>query len=619
MILGDYTGKTGAVPRVRPGLGPLARSLATAGLLALAGCAAPGPMPATDPDATPDSPATPPVAGAPPPAPAEPPPAPEPVYRAFPRETLFELLTAELALREGALEPALASYARQARRTRDPGVVARAAQLSGYGGDPQRAAELAVLWTALAPEDPEARQTAAVALIRAGRLDDALEQLGALRALGGEARFTYLAAHAEGIDLEGREALLAGLRSLREAHPDDPQLVLAVALLLEQQGREEEALAVLAALPEAAADEEAVLLEARLLEGLGRPEEALAVLRAGLDRGVGDGRLRYTLARLLVSEGRLDEAREAFETLLLSAGESPELLLSLALVNLETDRLEEAQGYLERLLATGRREDAAHYYLGELAERRGDADAAVAAFAEVGPGYEFARAQARAATLLLERVDVQAAREYLAGQRREHPDEAVTLRLVEGDVLMAAERPELALEALDAALAEAPDDIDLLYARAMTAEAAGLPEGLERDLRRILALDADNAMALNALGYTLADRGERLEEARTLVLRALEQAPEEPAYVDSLGWVEYRLGNLEEAVALLRRAFAAFPNHEVAAHLGEALWAVGDEDAARRTWRRGLELDPDSSVLERTIRRFLGDEGLARLRPGEDA
>ena len=195
----------------------------------------------------------------------------------------------------------------------------------------------------------------------------------------------------------------------------------------------------------------------------------------------------------------------------------------------------------------------------------------------------------------------------------------MTLWLLEGQVLLDAAAPALAIEALSEGLQVSPDLPELLYARAMAHGADGRLDGLEADLSRILELDPEDAMALNALGYTLADHTERLDEARALVERALEVAPGEPAYVDSLGWVEYRAGNFEAAVALLEEAYAGFPNDEVAAHLGEALWMSGEEARARAVWFEALEYEQSSDVLHATLRRLLDAEELERLGVPADA
>lgn len=535
-------------------------------------------------------------------------------YRAFETETLYDLLVAELALRRGDLETAAQRYVRQARATRDPGVVASAARIAAMAGEQDEAGALARLWAELAPEDPRARQAAALALIRAGSFEDALDHLVALRELGSEADFGYLAVHAADIPEESREVLLRALSELAQRYPDDRDLAFARAVLLERSERPEEALAALAPLDPGQYGPDAALLRARLLDALGDPEAAADWLRSAIDRGGEAGRLRYMLARLLVELGRLDAARDQFERLLERVGENSEILLSLSLISLEAGEPEAARGYLQRLLRAGGRSDAAHYYLGVSASEQGRAEEALDAWSRVDPGFEYERAQASAAALALSSGDSEALRDYLDEQRRQHPGRAIPLWMLEAQVLMDAGAPEAAAAALDAAIEAHPDETDLLYARALAHDSAGDEEGMIADLERIIELDPDDAMALNALGYTLADRDERLDEARELVERALESDPEDPAFIDSLGWVEFRQGNHDRAVELLRQAWAAFRDHEVAAHLGEALWVRGDREAARDVWARGLELSQETNVLIETIERLLGDDGVRQLR-----
>jgi tetratricopeptide (TPR) repeat protein len=544
--------------------------------------------------------------------PVEPEP-PAPVYGNFDSETLYELLVAEMALRRGEYEPALERYGRQARRTRDPGVVAKAARLAAVTRRDARARELALLWADVAPGDPDARQAAAVALVRAGDFEGALGHLSELRRLGGEAGFGYLAVNAADVEPETRAGLLRALDELQARWPEDDEIAFARAVLLEREGRTAEALVALDALEEADYGTDAILLRGRLLEALGDLEGAVDWLRAALARGGETGRLRYVLARLLVDVGDLDGARVQFERLLERVGDNAEILLSLALITLELDRTDAALGYLDRLVEAGRRPDSAHYYLGVVRQRRGETAAAVEAWRRVTPGFEYRRAQAAAAEAVLAEGDAADLRAYLDDQRTRHPDEALMLWLLEGQTLVDAGAPGAAIAALDAAVARHGPDPDLLYARAMAHDANGDLAGLERDLRAILERDPDDAMALNALGYTIGNRTDRLEEARALVERALAQSPDEPAYIDSLGWIEYRAGNLDRAVELLRRAFAGYANAEVAAHLGEALHALGEDAAAREVWVEGLTLEPPLDVLEETVRRRLGDDGLAEL------
>ncbi len=539
---------------------------------------------------------------------------------AFPRETLYELLVAELALRQGDLSTALEHYVTQARVTKDPGVVAQAVRLTALSRDSQRGLEMAELWAALAPTDPQARQAAALALMRVDDLKGALGHFAELRAQSGTANFGYLASQAAYLEPAARADLAEALAALHVRFPDDVQLAYARALVLEQARRPQQALALL---DEHAAEElprEALLLQSQLLARLGRLDEAISLLDAQLADGTledGDeARWRYARARMLVELERFEAAREDFEALLARVGDHAEILLSLALLALEQEQISAARGYLERLLATGRRQDVAHYYLGELARSEGNVEGAVAAFGQVMPGAEFRSAQARAAALLLQHTGSDGLRDYLALQRVRYPGEAVTLWLLESGLLLEVAAEEAALDVLDEALTVHPDDPDLRYARALARKRVDDIAGLEVDLRHILALDPDHAVALNALGYILADRTERFSEAKALIVRALALRPDEPAFIDSLGWVEYRLGNHARARTLLEQAYGLMPDHEIAAHLGEVLWVIGKREAALQTWEEGLALEPGSRVLAETMQRLLGSDRALGVRSG---
>jgi tetratricopeptide (TPR) repeat protein len=194
----------------------------------------------------------------------------------------------------------------------------------------------------------------------------------------------------------------------------------------------------------------------------------------------------------------------------------------------------------------------------------------------------------------------------LASSRDSQPDYALQLYLIEIESLSKQQRFDAAWQRMAEALEQFPEDLNLIYTRAMLAEKRGNLAGLEQDLRFIIEREPDNAMALNALGYTLADRTTRYAEAHELIARAYELNPDDPAILDSLGWVNYRMGNLAEAEKLLRQALERMPDHEVAAHLGEVLWVSGQQDAARKVWRQALSETPDSSVLQETLKRPTG-------------
>ncbi|MCZ7600176.1 MAG: tetratricopeptide repeat protein [Gammaproteobacteria bacterium] len=215
-------------------------------------------------------------------------------------------------------------------------------------------------------------------------------------------------------------------------------------------------------------------------------------------------------------------------------------------------------------------------------------------------------AQLRIAGVLRDRGDHEAALDHLASLVPVSREEEVDLLLTREQVLREMGRPEEAIELIDGALGEVPDDPDLLYSRGLLAAELSRLDLHEKDMRRVIELDPNNAHAYNALGYTLADQTERYEEAPELITRALELAPDDPFILDSMGWVQYRLGDLDQAEQYLRRALDLRTDAEIAAHLGEVLWAAGIRDEARRLWDEALRIDPDNRTLLRTLERFTG-------------
>ena len=226
-------------------------------------------------------------------------------------------------------------------------------------------------------------------------------------------------------------------------------------------------------------------------------------------------------------------------------------------------------------------------------------------YKQAGRGYQFLPAQSRIAVILVKQGLVNEMREYLELKRREYPNFYEQLVFLEAQILSDSNYEAEVFQLLDGAVHANPDSLDLLYFRATKGQKFGRLDILERDLRSIITKDPVNADALNALGYTLADLTDRYEEALALIQRALKIKPQEPAYIDSLGWVLYRLKRFEEALMYLRQALSLFPNDEVAAHLGEVLWVTGERREASRVWEEALELAPESEILKRVIKQFI--------------
>ena len=216
----------------------------------------------------------------------------------------------------------------------------------------------------------------------------------------------------------------------------------------------------------------------------------------------------------------------------------------------------------------------------------------------------FLAAQMRMGVVLAKAGDVAAAGQHFDTLRRNHPQSGITLYLAEAEALREAERYQDAFNSLNQALTVHPNDKDLLYARALAAEKIDRLEILERDLRAILAIDPKNGQALNALGYTLADRTDRYQEALGYIEQALAQLPEDASVLDSMGWVQYRLGNRDKAIEYLRHAYQVNADAEIAAHLSEVLWVNGQRDEAKKIWKKALAREPNSAHLRKLRERF---------------
>ncbi|WP_137821714.1 tetratricopeptide repeat protein [Pseudomonas sp. D(2018)] len=532
------------------------------------------------------------------------------VYGSFNRETLYALLAAELAGQRNRFDIALGNYVQQANATQDPAVAERAFRIAEYLGADQAALDTSLIWAKNAPDNLDAQRAAAVQLARSGRHDEAMTYMEKVLQGQGDTHFDFLALSAAETDADTRAGLLQSFDRLLTKYPDNSQLVFGKAVLLQQDGRTEEALHLLEGVPSDDKEIAPILLRARLLQSLKRGDEALPLLQKAIKQHPDDKRLRLTYARMLVEQGRLDEAKSEFSGLVQQFPDDDDLRYSLALVCLEGEAWDEAQVYLEELVDRGSHVDSAHFNLGQVYEKRGDKDSALLEYALVGPGNDYLPAQMRQVEILLESGKPDEAEARLAKARDAQPDYAIQLYLIEAESLAERQQPERAWKVIQQGLQQYPDDLNLLYTRAMLAEKRNDLTQLEKDLRFIIEREPENAMALNALGYTLADRTTRYDEAKKLVEQAHKLNPDDPAILDSLGWVNYRMGNLPEAERLLRLALKEFPDHEVAAHLGEVLWAQGKQVEARKIWAEALQKQPDSTILRDTMQRLTGSGAL---------
>ncbi|MYA68094.1 MAG: tetratricopeptide repeat protein [Gammaproteobacteria bacterium] len=529
-------------------------------------------------------------------------------YGNFTSDQLFQAISGELSAQRGDLERAAEIYFDLATETRDVGIIERAVQFSSAIGDGRSLLELGLLWAQAAPDVPEPHLLLAFQLLEAGRPGQALSHMEQVLEAGGSFEFSILASATGGIGGTQRSELIAGLLSLKERYPDNRSIRIALVQLLAQNQEFAAALTEFEQMSERAElTPDLVRLHAQLHTSVGQNDGALEALRSGLERFPEDRELRLTYARLLLQQRELEAAREQFGIMLAQAPDDWEILLSTGLLDLETENYESAIGIFEQTLAAGMNEDDSHFYLGYANQQLGDVLAAIEHFRQVRQGVDnFLPAQQQATRLSIQLGQFEEAHDWLAQLSRGSSRLEVQFISMESAILLQEGYPERAGELLNLSLNRYPNHADLLFSRVFVHDTVGDMAGSEADLQQIIRMQPDNARALNHLGYMLADRTERYEEALELIERAIALEPEDPAIIDSLGWAQYKLGILEEALENLRRAYAAFPDHEVAAHLGEVLWALDRREEAEQIWEEALVENPESEFVLPTMERLKG-------------
>lgn len=533
--------------------------------------------------------------------------------RPIPADTLYDLLVAEMAGHQSNYELALENYVYQARETRDVQVTARAAQLAQFLGATDVVEEMASLWLELEPKSGEAHFIYGLALARQGSLEQAFREMELARAYGGQVAFTAVAAESLQHSTEQQQALLGEIDRALQAEPANTELLMAKSIV--QQNEDKEAALVTARLARAAAGDDAqpIILEATLLQQMERGDEAQALLKESLEQHPQNRRMRLLYARLL-TQSDLPAAREQFEILAQLSPDDADLIFSLGLISRELEQFDDARRYFQQLLQMDERESEAHYYLGLIALQEDYEPQAVTHFKMVRPGQDFMPAMNQLSRIMLSQGRDAELRQFFADQRRHYPQAATPLYILEAEMLQELEQYQAADSLLTEALSRYPDDATLLYSRALIAEQQHDLTRAEADLRKIIAGDANNASALNALGYILSNHTDRYTEATGLIEQALALSPDDPTVLDSMGWVKYRVGELPLALDYLQRAYDLYPDTEIAAHLGEVLWQLGRKEQALEVWREGIARDTGHAVLLETLERF----GVAnQVRPPE--
>ena len=520
---------------------------------------------------------------------------------------LFQYLVSEIAGQRG--DPGLSSEGMLdlAKTTRDPRLAKRAAEVALQSQREIQALEAATLWQQIDPDETRAQQAVAAILLNSGRLQEAKPYLQKLLAGEGDnVGGTLLHLNQMLSRQQDKPATLALVQELVAPYQNHAEAHFALAYAAWNAGKHELALGEIREARRLRSDwEPAVLFQGQLLQRASLPE-ALKFYRSELGDYPKMQDVRLAYARLLVSDRQYVEARAQFETLLSGLPGNPEVSVAVGLLAMQLKDYDAAEKYLKQALDSQYRDEAAvRMYLGQLFDERGRYEEAADWYASIGRGEQYVPAQLRQAAMLAKLGKLSEARQHLHQIPVQNNQQRVQVIVAEAQLLRDAKAYPEAFELLSKALEKLPNYPDLLYDHAMAAEKLGKLDVFEQGLRKLIQIKPDHAHAYNALGYTLADRSERLDEARQLIEKALGLAPDDFFVMDSLGWVYYRLGQLEKAEDTLRRAYLGQHDAEIAAHLGEVLWARGKSEEAEKIWRAALKENPGHETLLNVIKKFI--------------
>jgi tetratricopeptide (TPR) repeat protein len=510
-----------------------------------------------------------------------------------------------MAINRQNYELAARAYVDLARRTQDPRIARRATDISVYARQPALAVEAATIWLQADPGSMQARQTLASILIASGALQDVRPHLEMLLASDPSRTpqvflqmNSLLARHAD------KAAIAKLVQELAAMYPKLPEAHLAMAQAYWNAQALDPALSASREALQLRPDWElAALFQLQILQRRS-PGEAIEFARDFLRKHPGAKDVQLNLARLLVAEQRNKEARQQIDALLAAHPQNPDVALTLGLLGVQMNDWPLAEANLKRALELNTSgADTVRYYLGQVAEERKQWDEALRWYRAVSAGEQHIPAQGRVAAILAKQGKLAEGRALLQSIEPQTVQQQVQIVQAEAGILREAAAYQDAFQVLSQAVVKLPNVPDLLYDYAMIAEKVDRLDVLEQSLRKVIELRPDHAHAYNALGYTLADRTDRLPEAYTLIEHALKLAPDDPFIQDSMGWVLYRLGRLDEGRAYLERAYKRRPDPEIAAHLGEVLWAQGRYDEARRIWQSTLSEHPGNEVLQAVIKK----------------
>ncbi len=524
----------------------------------------------------------------------------------FSQDSLYALLVAEMAINRSQFDVALNNYTQQVNTIDDIEVTRRAARVAFSLNKYDQALTLARKWEALAPYSIEAKQTLTETLVQQNKLEDAFIYAKTLLALNEQVDFEAIAARTSPATPELTRKLEKQYRQLLPSYPDNTSILVGLSLLLEQQQQYQPALDFAnKAQTLEPKNIKATYQQARLHQLLENNELAVAKMGDLVQLAPYNPALRLRYAKLLAKQGNLDAAHAQYSVLLSQQPNNNEILLALAIIEEKQQNYKSAASHFKQLIDRKQQTSIAHYSLANIYLKQDNTAQALVHYKQVSAGDYYLAAIYQASQLISQIDSIPQAITYIERTIDNSPEKYLdALYLRKGNLLADAKKIHQAQSAFSKALSFSPDNTQVLYSRAMMHLGNNNLLKAEHDFKRIISLRPNHAAALNAYGYSLADQTDRVNEAYSLIARAYELEPNNPLIIDSLGWVEFKRGNIDTAVTLLTRALSLINDPEIVAHLSRALWAKGDKQTARLLANKALNDHPNNVLLRNLIQFF---------------
>ncbi len=521
-------------------------------------------------------------------------------------DLLYVLLTSEIAGQRGQLDLALDGYMKAMRSTHNSQVAERAAKIAWFSQRQSQAIEAINVWLSEEPTNIEANRLKVGWLMANGDMDEALAQIDALLSLPEVDSKQEMIGLAQRVGkLPDREQSLAFMRGVVEKYDDRAEAHYAFSLLAFHR----EQLKIAASEIERARELnpgwiKSMVLESQILAKQGSVAAAADVIKQALEIEPENIKLKMLQAQLMLGSGKVEEAERSFRQIVEESPNNHDAIFSLGLLELRRGDTGGAKEKFEKLVADPKWSSQSSFYLGGLALKDKAYKEAVGWFDQVARGRLYLDAQMGAVRALTIIGDIGEARSRLVVLREQLPEHQVRFYLMEGELLREVGQFQAAFDLYSEAMEVKPSELRLFYARSLVSERMGRLDMVEEDLLYVLKVKPDDVNALNALGYTLSNRTERYDEAEEYLQKALALKPDDAAIMDSYGWLQFKKGRFESALRYLQRAYKKNRDAEIAAHLGEVLWVVGEKGQAKSIWKEADEAHPGSVHLKEIKERF---------------